>query len=134
MGEDRDWVMLAVLCVAALLSGLLELLFVPLYIGSVPFPIVVPIAIGGNLLLPRVGRTLVPSGAGALAPVLSWVAPVLVLALFPRPEGDVLVPGGGGAEWTFYGLLLGGCVAGFASIVLTSPPPAARRRPRPASR
>jgi hypothetical protein len=127
MSENRDWVMLIVLCVGAALSGVLEVLFVPLYVGSVLVPVVVPLAIAGNLLLPRLGRALVPTGAGTLAPVLSWLAPVLVLALFPRREGDVLVPGGGGPQWTFYGLLLGGCVAGFTSLVLSSPPPAARR-------
>jgi hypothetical protein len=121
MGEDRDWVMLVVLCAAAVLSGVLEVLFIPLYVGSVLLPVVVPLAIGGNLLLPRLGRTLVPTGAGAFAPFLAWLVPVLILALFPRPEGDVLVPGGGGQQWAFYGVLLGGCVAGCASAVLGAP-------------
>lgn len=132
MNQPRDWLILVVLCVTALLSGVLEVLFVPLYVGSVLVPVVVLFAIGGNVLLPYLGRTLVPTSAGTLAPFLSWLIPVLGLALFPRPEGDVLVPGGGGQQWTFYGLLLGGCVAGFISIVLTAGPPRQRsmtRRP-----
>jgi hypothetical protein len=126
MTEDRDWAMLVVLCVAAVFSGVLEVLFVPLYVGSVLVPVVVLFAVVGNLLLPRLGRTLVPSGAGAMAPFLCWLLPVLVLALIARPEGDVLVQGGGGQQWTFWGLLLGGCAAGFATVITTAPPPRTR--------
>src|SRR5256885_1765000 len=127
VSRRSGWVMRVVLCLTAALSGILEVLFVPLYVGSVLIPVVVPLAIAGNLLLPYLGRALVPSGAGALAPVAAWLVPVLVLALFPRPEGDVLVPGGGGLQWTFYGLLLGGCAAGFVSIVLSAGPPRVAR-------
>jgi hypothetical protein len=63
-----------------------------------------------------------------MAPFLCWLLPVLVLALLPRPEGDVVVQGGGGQQWAFYGLLLGGCVAGFATVVLTGPPPRTRQQ------
>jgi hypothetical protein len=55
--------------------------------------------------------------AGSAAPFLCWLVPVLVLALLPRPEGDVLVAGSGGQQYAFYGVLLGGCVAGFISLV-----------------
>lgn len=128
MTEGRDWAMLVVLCAAALLSGILEVLFVPLYVGSVLVPIVIVFAVAGNLLLPRLGRVLVASGAGSLVPFLSWLVPVLGLTLFPRPEGDVLVPGGNGQQWTFYGVLLGGCLAGFASTLGLLPPIRSRDR------
>jgi hypothetical protein len=40
----------------------------------------------------------------------------------PRPEGDVLVRGGGGEQWVFYAALLGGAAAGTATIVLRGAP------------
>lgn len=118
MTEGRDWAPLVLLCAAAALAGLLEVLFVPFYIGSVLTPVVVPIALVTNYVWTRLGYTLVRTTTGAVAPFVCWVIPVLGLALFPRPEGDVIVIGGGGQQWVYYGLLLLGCLSGFVSIVI----------------
>ena len=129
MGEDRDWAMLVVLCAAAVLSGVLEVLFVPLYVGSVILPIVALFAVAGNVLLPVLGRILVATEAGALAPLICWLLPVLGLSLIARPEGDVLVAGEGGQQYVFYAVLFGGCLAGVLTVVLLRP-----RQQRPPSR
>jgi hypothetical protein len=122
MREGRDWLGLVVLCAAAVLAGLLELLFVPLYLGSVLFPVSILAAVLGNALWPRLGHALVRSGAGAFLPLVAWLVPVLGLSLVGRPEGDVIVLGGNGQELTFYAVLLLGCLSGFVSaIVVTGP-------------
>ena len=130
MRENRDWAMLVVLCAAALLGGTLEVLFIPLYVGSVIFPVVAVFAVAGNVLLPVLGRNLVATEAGALAPLLCWLLPVLGLSLVVRPEGDVLVAGAGGQQYVFYAVLFGGCLAGVLTVVLLRPAPRPRQ-PQP---
>jgi hypothetical protein len=118
-----DWSGVAVLCLCAALAGVLELLLVPLYAGSVIVPISVLGAVGSNIALPRLARTLVDSTVASVVPFLAWLGVVIVLGMVPRPEGDVILPGGGGAvEWVGYGVLLGGALAGTVTVVLSSNP------------
>lgn len=93
--------------VAAAALAVLECFLVPLRIGSVPVPIVVPLAMAGNILLARLAGRWTGSVAGAAVPPVLWLAVVVVLAL-PRAEGDRIVEG------TLTGLvfLFAGAVAG----------------------
>lgn len=123
----RDWagVLLVALCGA--LSALVEALLVPLYAGTVIVPVAVVLALAGNLTLPRLAHVLVPRTAAAVAPLLAWLAVMLVF-LAGRPEGDVVFPGSPtGAVWVFYGMLFGGVLAGIAAVI-TRIPPAGRDR------
>jgi hypothetical protein len=116
------------LCASGALAGLIEMLLVPLYAGSTLVPIAVVMAVVGNIALPLLARMLVPTTGGTLAPFASWLLVVIVIGLFPRPEGDVILPGGGGAlEWVTYGVLLGGALAGTVTVVMST-----GRPPRPA--
>jgi hypothetical protein len=118
---DRLGVLLLAGCGA--LAGLLESLLVPLYWGSVIFPIAVVLAIAGNIVLPRMAGALVPSTGAALAPFLGWLIVVVGFGVVSRPEGDVILPGAPGSlEFVTYGLLLGGALAGTVTVVLVSPP------------
>lgn len=108
------------------LAALLEAFLVPLYAGSTIVPVAVLLAVAGNAVLPRMARTLVPRTGASLAPLLTWLAVMLAL-LFGRPEGDVVFPGAPqAAEWTFYGTLFGGALAGLAAVALSVPPPVGR--------
>ncbi|HLY33086.1 MAG TPA: hypothetical protein VKQ07_01010 [Jatrophihabitantaceae bacterium] len=132
MRSDRTLTIagLIALCGCGVLSALLEMLLVPLYAGSTLVPITVVFAIGGNIVLVLLGRELVPSGVARVAPFIAWSLTVIGVTLFPRPEGDVILPGGGGGvEWVGYGVVLGGLVAGIVTSVFTSPRP--QRPPRP---
>jgi hypothetical protein len=113
------------LCGCAALAALLELLLVPLRDGTVLVPVTVAFSVAGNVAFPRMARALVESTAATLAPFLAWLVPMLILSMTPRSEGDVLVRGGGGEQWVFYGVLLAGVVAGTATVVLST----GRRRP-----
>jgi len=48
--RGADWAVLALLAAVAVLSGFLEVLLVPLQVGTVYLPVSVVLAIGGNLL------------------------------------------------------------------------------------
>jgi len=110
--------------VAAVALAVLECFLVPLRIGSVPVPIVVPLAMAGNILLARLAGRWTGSVAGAAAPPVLWLVVVIVLAL-PRAEGDLIVPG------TLTGLvfLFAGAVAGAYGVAAEI-----TRRVRPAAR
>lgn len=122
-GRVLDGLGVAVLCGCAVLAALLELLLVPLYVGSAVVPVAVVGAVAGNILLPRMARTLIDSTLAAVAPFLSWLVVVLVVGLMARPEGDVVLPGGGTLQWVSYGVLLGGAAAGVVTVVVGTTPP-----------
>jgi hypothetical protein len=136
------WVGVALLCGCAVLAALLTLFLVPIYAGTVLVPVAVVLALATNIVLPRLARTLIPTTGAAMLPFASWLIVVIAVGALTRPEGDIVLPGGGGAlEWVSYGVLLGGPLAGTVTVVLSSgagrpspppagPPPAPPRRPR----
>jgi hypothetical protein len=135
------WIGVAVLCGCAMLAAVLALFLVPVYAGTVVVPVAVAAALATNIVLPRLARALIPTTGAAMLPFASWLIVVIAVGTFPRPEGDVVLPGGGGAlQWVSYGVLLGGALAGTVTVVLSSgtgrlaapppTPPAAPRRPR----
>lgn len=106
-------------CAAAVLSALLELFYIPVYIGAAIAPFTVLAAAVGNFVLPRLGRAALGSTAGAVIPVLCWLVPLMLLSLLPRPEGDVLVEGGQNQPYVFYGVVLVGSMVGFATALVS---------------
>lgn len=113
-------------CLVAVLAAGLELLLVPLRVGTAMAPVSVLCAVVGNVALPRAGRVFVPRTGALVAPVVAWLVPVVALAMTSRPEGDVLIPGGGGDQWVFYAMLLLGGAAGIVTVFSAAPTP--RRR------
>lgn len=116
-----EWLSFAFICASTVLSALLEVMFLSkFYVGTVIVPVVIVAAVIGNLVLPRWGAEVLASGKGAVIPVVLWLLVVIVLTLYNRPEGDVFVLGNQGQQYAFYGLLFGGAIAGFVSIVLAT--------------
>jgi hypothetical protein len=116
------WTGVAVLCGSAALAALLTLFLVPLYAGSVLVPVAVVMALASNIGLPLLARTLVATTAAAFLPFLSWLVVVILVGTVTRPEGDIVLPGGGGLQLVSYGVLLGGGLAGTVTVVLSSGP------------
>lgn len=117
----------ALIAVCAAMAGLLEALVVPLYVGGVIFPVAIVVAVGGNVLLPWMARTLIPSTAAAAAPLVGWLIVMVGFGAVSRPEGDVILPGAPGSlEFVTYAVLLGGTLAGTVTVVWLGPPPAAK--------
>ncbi|MGH8962971.1 MAG: hypothetical protein ACRDWT_17585 [Jatrophihabitantaceae bacterium] len=125
---------IALLCAVGVLSALIEVLLIPLRDGTFLVPLTVVLAVLGNVVFPRLARVFVDTSGAMVVTFLAWLLPLLVLVLLPRPEGDVLVRGGGGEQWVFYGVLLGGAIAGTSTIVLHGAAPRAVGRPRSAGR
>jgi hypothetical protein len=112
------------LTASGVLAALLELLLIPLYAGKTLVPITVLLAVVTSVALPLLARELVPRGAAMIAPFAGWLLVAGGLGLFARPEGDVIIPGGGGGmEWTGWGVLLLGTLAGVVTIVVALPRP-----------
>jgi hypothetical protein len=113
---------IVLLCGCGVLSALVELALIPLYAGTVPVGLAAVLAIVGNIALVLLGRELVSAGGLRIAPFAAWLLTIVVIALFPRPEGDNLAPGGG-LTWVTYGVLFGGALAGTLTAVFTAAPP-----------
>jgi hypothetical protein len=111
---------LVIFTLAGLLTGLFEVLFVPLRSGSTLIPISPILAILSNGLLPRLSRRINDDIAGAIAPVLGWGVAVFALAL-GRPEGDVFLSGGSNNDALVgYALMIAGFVAGVVAVIRTA--------------
>lgn len=125
------WVGVGVIGLCGALAAVLELLLVPLYVGSVLIPIAVVLALVSNVALPRLALRLVPRTVAAAIPFVTWLAVVVGFGVLARPEGDVILPGGTGwLPWVSYGVMFGGAFVGIVTVV-TSTAVAAGRRARP---
>jgi hypothetical protein len=106
-----------VYCAVGVLSGVIEVLLIPLYIGSVIFPITVLIAIIGNVLLPHLVHSLVDWKWAISAPFVGWLLAVIALSYFNNSSGTVLVPGYGQGQYVGLALFFIGTLAGFIGVV-----------------
>jgi hypothetical protein len=86
------WSLVAVLVSAWL--AVVEVFWLPLRIGGVLLPLSVVGAVVGNLLVGAAARRLSGSGAAAVLAAVAWLV-VVVAAMIPRPEGDLLIVGVG---------------------------------------
>lgn len=125
-------VLLVTVCGAA--AAWLEALLVPLYLDDTLVPVTIAFTLATSWFLPRLARSLVPSTIAAVLPFVAWLAVIFVLAAGSRPEGDVILPGGGAVEYVGYAVMFGGALVGVLSIVFSTPPPAPRRPQEPGSR
>ncbi|HLM07004.1 MAG TPA: hypothetical protein VK402_17625 [Blastococcus sp.] len=96
--------------VVALWLALVEVFWLPLRIGGLLVPLSVAAAVVGNLLLPGWALRLSGSRLVAALPGLAWVG-VAVAGMIRRPEGDLIITGGGAAGVVNLGFLLFGVLA-----------------------
>ena len=83
--------------IAVLVSGwlaLVEVFWLPLRIGGLLIPLSVAGAVVGNLMLTTAAHRLSGSRVVALLPGAVWLA-LAVAAMLRRPEGDLVITGGG---------------------------------------
>ncbi|MBY6411679.1 hypothetical protein HQ346_12980 [Rhodococcus sp. BP-252] len=131
---------LAVLIFDGFLCGVLSVLFLPTYLGSIPFPVSALLAGVANVALLFAARKVAERPAAIASPLIGWGVGVL-LCMFGGPGGDVLLL----ADWRTALLLVGGAVPpgillfSWRLKALTtaphgSPQPAARPGSSPGSR
>jgi hypothetical protein len=115
----------AVVAAAAWLA-VVEVFWLPLRVAGMLMPISIVAAVVGNVLLVGLALRLTGSRLVAALPALAWGAVVLA-AMVRRPEGDLVLTGGGALGLVNLAfLLLGVTAAAFAvGRALGSP----RRRP-----
>ena len=99
--------------VAVLVSGWLavvEVFWLPLRIGGVLLPLSVVGAVAGNLAIGTAARRLSGSGTAAVVVAVTWLV-VVVAAMIPRTEGDLVIVGGGGTGIVSVVFLMAGVVS-----------------------
>ena len=74
--------------------AVVEVFWLPLRIGGVLLPLSVVGAVVGNLLVGAAARRLAGWGPAAVLAAVAWLV-VVVAAMIPRSEGDLLIVGGG---------------------------------------
>jgi hypothetical protein len=129
---DRAVSGLAVVVVATWLA-LVEVFWLPLRVAGVLVPLSVVAAVAGNLMLVALALRLTGSRLAAVLPALAWVV-VAIGAMIRRPEGDLLLTGGGALGIVNLAFLLLGVTAAAFSVgrVLAGPRPHRPVSPRPA--
>ncbi|MFN2496652.1 MAG: hypothetical protein ABR608_12210 [Pseudonocardiaceae bacterium] len=104
-------VTLVVLVFDAVLLAVVELLFLPLRIGGVPLPLTILLAAVTTPWLVRGAAGLGGPTGVAGAPLVVWVAAVLVFGV-AGPGGDVLLP----VDWRSLALLAAGIFPGAVEL------------------
>ena len=102
-------VLLALLAVDGVLSAVGGALFLPSYIGAIPFPVSAVISGLINAVLVWLAGRWTTSARVAALPLWTWLLAVLVM-LLPGPGGDVIFAGRGMFEYSPLLLLVAGLV------------------------
>ncbi|AIJ25908.1 hypothetical protein [Amycolatopsis methanolica] len=111
--------LLVLLVLDAALLAVLELFFLPLYVGgTIPFPVMVLVAALTTPLLVRLAGRLVARRA-AFAPLVAWVLVIVIVGLF-GPGGDLVLL----RDWRALLLIAGGALPAAMSLggALAEPP------------
>lgn len=118
--ERLGWALTA-LVVGAWLA-LVEVFWLPLRVGGVLVPVSIAAAVVGNLLLPAAALRLSGSRLVAVLPPVAWLV-VALGAMVRRPEGDLVMTGGGAIGAVNLAFLMIGVLAAAFSVgrVLAGP-------------
>jgi hypothetical protein len=111
--ERLGWGLTAV--VVATWLALVEVFWLPLRVGGVLVPVSVVVAVVGNLLLPAAALRWSGSRLVAVLPALAWLV-VAVGAMVRRPEGDLVMTGGGATGVVNLAFLMIGVLAAAFSV------------------
>lgn len=95
----------AVAVLAALVTGVLELLLAYLRVGGVLIGLAVPVTVVANILLARFAVAAVGRRWALALPALAWFL-LMVVAASPTEEGDLLLTG----SWVGLLMLVGGSI------------------------
>lgn len=117
----------AVVLVLAVWMALVEVFWLPLRVAGVLVPVSVVAAVVANLLLPRFALRLSGSRVVAGLTGVAWLV-VVVAGMIRRPEGDLLITGGGATGIVNLAFLLCGVLAAAFAVgrALGGPRPAVR--------
>jgi hypothetical protein len=100
----------------AVLAAVLEVLLVPVRLGTVVLPVSVVLAVVTTVVIPILAGTVTGRTAGAALPLAAWIITVVVLSQ-ARREGDVLLVGSAPLVYVTYAMLGLGAVSGIATVL-----------------
>ncbi len=103
------------------LSAAIEVLLIPLYVGSHIFPVTVLAAVVVNYLLPALVRMMVDWRWAVVLPLAGWLVAAIILGFTNTSSGSVLVPGGGADGYVGLALFFIGTLAGFIGVIRQLP-------------
>jgi hypothetical protein len=108
--------------------AVVEVFWLPLRVAGVLLPVSVVAAVGANLLVPRLALRLSGSRLVAGLTGVAWLV-VVVAGMIRRPEGDLLITGGGATGVVNLAFLLCGVLAAAFAVgrALGGPRPPLRR-------
>ena len=113
--------------VVAVWLALVEVFWLPLRIGGLLVPLSVVAAVVGNLLLPGWALRLTGSRLVAALTGVAWLG-VAIAGMIRRPEGDLIITGGGATGVVNLGFLLFGVLAAAFAVgrAMAGPRPVVR--------
>ncbi len=121
-GRVARVIVLTLLGLDGVLSAVAGALFLPSYLGSIPFPVSALASGLVNTALVYVAMRWTSRNVLAALPVWTWLLTVLVMAR-PGPGGDIIFAGRGITEYSPFLLLAAGALLPFWVLM--------RRRPGP---
>jgi hypothetical protein len=101
--------------VVSLWLALAEVFWLPFRVGPVLVPVSILVAVTANLLLPGAALRRSASRAVAVVPAVVWLV-VVVGAMMRRPEGDLVITGGGVSGTVNLAFLLLGVLAASVAV------------------
>ncbi|NUS45504.1 MAG: hypothetical protein HOQ24_17660 [Mycobacteriaceae bacterium] len=99
LGASADWlasrVVLALLVLDGFVTAVLEVLYLPTYLGQYPFPLSVALAAVLNAALVFAAATVAAgSGLRMAAPLIAWITGLACCAFALAPGGSILLTAG----------------------------------------
>jgi hypothetical protein len=121
--------------VVAVWLAVVEVFWLPLRVGGVLVPVSVVAAVAANLLMPRLALRLAGSRLVAGLTGVAWLV-VVVAGMIRRPEGDLIITGGGATGVVNLAFLLCGVLAAAFAVgrAVGGPRPPVTRDAAPAAR
>jgi hypothetical protein len=110
-----DRVVFGFLLLDAVLLAVIELLFLPLDLGGVQFPITAAVAAVTTPLLVSEAARLSPRRAVPAAPFVVWLITIFLLGVF-GPGGDAVI----GSDWRSLLLLCAGSLPAMVMLAIVS--------------
>jgi hypothetical protein len=128
MSRARQLAGAVVVLAFALWLAVVEVFWLPLRIGGVLVPVSVVAAVAANLLMPQLALRLAGSRLVAGLTGVAWLV-VVVAGMIRRPEGDLLITGGGATGVVNLAFLLCGVLAAAFAVgrAVGGPRPRVRR-------
>ncbi len=109
-----DWVLVVLVTLLAGVVAVFGVLFLPLYVGAVPVPVVVVFVVLALIELPRLSHALTRTMVAALAPVVAWL--IVTVGLYLAPNTLYLGLPVAWRGWQFALLVGAGAIAAAGSV------------------